>query len=38
MFTGLSAFPMTPMNENAIDEVAFIRLVERLGAASGYAP
>ncbi len=30
MFTGLSAFPMTPMNENAIDEVAFVRLVERL--------
>lgn len=33
MFTGLSAFPLTPMNENAIDEAAFVRLVERLAAA-----
>jgi len=33
MFTGLSAFPLTPMNERAIDEAAFARLVERLAAA-----
>ncbi len=37
MFTGLSAFPLTPMNENAIDEAAFIRLVERLAAAGASA-
>ena len=30
MFTGLSAFPLTPMNEQAIDEAAFGRLVARL--------
>lgn len=33
MLTGLSAFPLTPMNESAIDEAAFVRLVERLVAA-----
>lgn len=33
MFTGLSAFPLTPMNENAIDEAAFVRLIERLAVA-----
>lgn len=33
MFSGLSAFPLTPMNETAIDEAAFARLVERLAAA-----
>lgn len=30
MFSGLSAFPLTPVNEGAIDEAAFVRLVERL--------
>ncbi len=30
IFTGLSAFPITPMNEGAIDEVAFIRLIQEL--------
>ena len=30
MFRGLSAFPLTPMNENGIDEKAFDHLVERL--------
>ncbi|CAM3965062.1 dihydrodipicolinate synthase family protein [Vreelandella rituensis] len=30
MFTGLSAFPLTPVKQDGIDEVAFIRLVERL--------
>lgn len=30
MFSGLSAFPLTPLNETAIDEAAFVRLVERL--------
>ncbi|MBD3919295.1 dihydrodipicolinate synthase family protein [Paenibacillus sp. PR3] len=29
MFTGLSAFPLTPMNESGIDEEAFIRLIQR---------
>ena len=30
MFSGLSAFPLTPMNENNLDEAAFVRLIERL--------
>jgi len=33
MFTGLSAFPLTPMNEDGIDEAGFITLIERLVAA-----
>lgn len=33
MFSGLSAFPLTPMNEDGIDEAAFARLIERLVAA-----
>lgn len=33
MFSGLSAFPLTPMNESGIDEAAFIHLVERLAVA-----
>lgn len=33
MFSGLSAFPLTPMDEQAIDEAAFVRLVQRLAAA-----
>ncbi|WP_299313709.1 dihydrodipicolinate synthase family protein, partial [uncultured Halomonas sp.] len=33
MLTGLSAFPLTPMNEAALNESAFVRLVERLVAA-----
>lgn len=33
MFHGLSAFPLTPMNEDAIDEAAFARLLERLSLA-----
>lgn len=33
MFTGLSAFPLTPTNENGIDEHAFVRLVSRLATA-----
>lgn len=33
MFTGLSAFPLTPMTDGAVDEAAFARLVERLAAA-----
>jgi len=33
MFTGLSAFPLTPMNEDGIDEAGFVTLVERLVAA-----
>lgn len=32
MFTGLSAFPLTPMREDRVDEAAFIGLVERLTA------
>ncbi|HET8791983.1 MAG TPA: dihydrodipicolinate synthase family protein [Modicisalibacter sp.] len=32
MFSGLSAFPLTPMNQSGIDEAAFARLVERLVA------
>lgn len=30
MFHGLCAFPLTPMNEDVIDEAAFARLIERL--------
>ncbi|TFD85111.1 dihydrodipicolinate synthase family protein [Cryobacterium serini] len=33
MFTGLSAFPLTPTNESGIDELAFVRLISRLAAA-----
>ncbi len=33
MFSGLSAFPLTPMDESGIDEAAFIRLIERLAVA-----
>ncbi|WP_166255007.1 dihydrodipicolinate synthase family protein [Marinobacter salicampi] len=33
MFSGLSAFPLTPMNEHGLDEAAFVRLIERLVAA-----
>ena len=33
MFTGLSAFPLTPTTENGIDEAAFVRLVSRLAGA-----
>ena len=32
-FEGLSAFPLTPMDEHAVDEAAFGGLVERLAAA-----
>ena len=34
MFDGLCAFPLTPMNEDAVDEHAFARLLERLAAAA----
>lgn len=30
MFTGLSAFPLTPLSHDAVDEASFVRLVERL--------
>lgn len=30
MFTGLSAFPITPLADDAVDEASFTRLVERL--------
>lgn len=33
MFNGLSAFPLTPMNEESIDEASFTCLVERLAKA-----
>jgi 4-hydroxy-tetrahydrodipicolinate synthase len=33
MFTGLSAFPLTPLAHDAIDEHAFVRLIERLSEA-----
>ena len=33
MFRGLSAFPLTPMKDGAIDETAFVLLLERLVAA-----
>ncbi|MER1966231.1 dihydrodipicolinate synthase family protein [Castellaniella sp. GW247-6E4] len=33
MFSGLSAFPLTPTSEDGIDETAFATLVQRLAAA-----
>lgn len=33
MFSGLSAFALTPLSETGIDEAAFVRLIERLVAA-----
>jgi len=33
MFFGLSAFPLTPMNEDGIDTVAYAGLIQRLAAA-----
>lgn len=33
LFTGLSAFPLTPLRDDAVDERAFAGLVERLAAA-----
>ena len=33
MFTGLSAFPLTPLHDDQVDEQAFIGLVQRLAAA-----
>jgi 4-hydroxy-tetrahydrodipicolinate synthase len=33
MFTGLSAFPLTPLRDDAFDEAAYARLIERLVAA-----
>ncbi|UOQ59547.1 dihydrodipicolinate synthase family protein [Leucobacter rhizosphaerae] len=32
MFTGLSAFPLTPLPHDALDERAFVGLIERLAA------
>lgn len=33
MFTGLSAFPLTPLAHDALDEAAFVRLIQRLAEA-----
>jgi 4-hydroxy-tetrahydrodipicolinate synthase len=33
MFTGLSAFPLTPLQDDTVDERAFVGLVERLASA-----
>ncbi|EMY36227.1 dihydrodipicolinate synthetase [Arthrobacter crystallopoietes BAB-32] len=33
MFTGLSAFPLTPLANDAVDESAFVRLIQRLAEA-----
>lgn len=33
IFSGLSAFPLTPLSDDAIDESAFAALIERLAAA-----
>ena len=35
MFTGLSAFPLTPLTEKGIDEKSFVRLMDRLVAVAG---
>ena len=36
MFTGLSAFPLSPLRGGRVDEAAFAQLTERL-AAAGFA-
>lgn len=33
LFAGLSAFPLTPLRDDAVDETAFVGLIERLTAA-----
>lgn len=33
IFTGLSAFPLTPLKDDAVDEHAFVGLIERLAVA-----
>jgi 4-hydroxy-tetrahydrodipicolinate synthase len=33
MFSGLSAFPLTPLAHDAVDEAAFVHLIERLAEA-----
>lgn len=33
MFTGLSSFVLTPMNEQRIDESSFTKLIQRLAEA-----
>ncbi len=33
LFTGLSAFPLTPLRDDTLDEFAFVGLIERLAAA-----
>jgi 4-hydroxy-tetrahydrodipicolinate synthase len=33
MFSGLSAFPLTPLHDNSVDEGTFVQFVERLAAA-----
>lgn len=33
MFTGLSAFPLTPLAHDAVDETAFVHLIKRLAEA-----
>ena len=33
MFSGLSAFPLTPVNYHGVDERAYVQLVERLAQA-----
>ncbi|MDM3888662.1 dihydrodipicolinate synthase family protein [Pseudomonas sp. BCRC 81390] len=30
MFTGLCAFPLTPMNEDQVDEASYVHLISRL--------
>ncbi|WP_252997497.1 dihydrodipicolinate synthase family protein [Aeromonas hydrophila] len=34
MFSGLSAFPLTPVNHHGIDDRAYIQLIERLAQAN----
>lgn len=33
IFTGLSAFPLTPLHDDAVDEPSFIRIIQRLKVA-----
>lgn len=33
MFTGLSEFPLTPLNAGVVDQIAYARLVQNLAGA-----
>ncbi|GAA4974135.1 hypothetical protein [Actinoplanes utahensis] len=38
MFTGLSAFPLTPLRDDQLDEKVYADLITRLVTAGAHAP